>query len=52
MQPLIKRIKELETKVDAALARLHIEGKKADIEALEAELATPEIGIILRMPKV
>ena len=43
MQPLIKRIKELETKVDAALARLHIEVKKADIEALEAELATPEI---------
>ena len=43
MQPLIKRIKELEIQVDAALARLHIEGKKAEISVLEAELATPEI---------
>ena len=43
MQPLIKRIKELEIQVDAALARLHIEAKKADIAVLEAELATPEI---------
>jgi peptide chain release factor 2 len=43
MQPLIKRIKELETQVDAALARLHIETKNAEVENLEAQLATPEI---------
>jgi hypothetical protein len=36
MQPLIKRLKELETQVDAALARLNIDDKKADVEALEA----------------
>lgn len=43
MQPLIKRIKELETQVDAALARLHIETKNAEVENLETQLATPEI---------
>lgn len=43
MQPLIKRLKELEIQVDAALARLNIESKKDDVEALEAQLATPEI---------
>ncbi|MDB5180054.1 MAG: prfB [Candidatus Saccharibacteria bacterium] len=43
MQPLIKRLKELETQVDAALVRLNIDEKKADVEALEAQLATPEI---------
>ena len=43
MQPLIKRINELRLQVDAALARLDIETKKDEVEALEARLATPEI---------
>lgn len=43
MQPLIKRLKELNLQVTAALARLAIEPKKAEIEALEVQLATPEI---------
>ncbi|MDB5160189.1 MAG: prfB [Candidatus Saccharibacteria bacterium] len=43
MQPLIKRLNELRLQVDVALARLDIETKKSDVEALEAQLATPEI---------
>jgi len=43
MQPLIKRLKELETQVDAALARLDIDTKKAEVDALEAQLAAPEV---------
>lgn len=43
MQPLIKRLKELETQVSAALRRLNIETKMSDIESLEAQLATSEI---------
>jgi len=43
MQPLIKRIKELELQVDAALARLNIASKNDDIEALENQLAAPEV---------
>jgi peptide chain release factor 2 len=43
MQPLIKRLKELETQVSAALARLNIDQKSEDVAALEAQLATPEI---------
>jgi len=43
MQPLIKRIKELELQVNAALARLNIESKNDDIEALENQLAAPEV---------
>lgn len=43
MQPLIKRLKELETQLDAALVRLNIETKKTEVEALEVQLATPEI---------
>lgn len=43
MQPLIKRLKELETQIDAALVRLNIDAKKADVDALDAQLATPEI---------
>jgi peptide chain release factor 2 len=43
MQPLIKRLNELRLQVDAALARLDIETKKGEVEALEAQLATPEI---------
>jgi len=43
MQPLIKRLKELHTQVDAALGRLAIDTKNADIEALEYQLAQPEV---------
>ncbi|MDB5162243.1 MAG: prfB [Candidatus Saccharibacteria bacterium] len=43
MQPLIKRLNELHTHIDAALGRLHIEDKQSEIEALDAQLATPEI---------
>jgi len=43
MQPLIKRIKELELQVDAALVRLNIESKNEDIEVLENQLAAPEV---------
>jgi peptide chain release factor 2 len=43
MQPLIKRLNELRLQVDAALARLDIETKNADVATLEAQLATPEI---------
>jgi peptide chain release factor 2 len=43
MQPLIKRLKELEIQVDAALTRLNIDAKKVEVDALDAQLATPEI---------
>ena len=43
MQPLIKRLKELEAQIDAALGRLNIDAKKSGVEDLEAQLATPEI---------
>lgn len=43
MQPLIKRLKELETQVTAALSHLNIGAKSAEIEALEAQLSTSEI---------
>ncbi len=43
MQPLIKRLNELHSQIDAALRRLHIEEKQAEIEGLDAQLATPEI---------
>ncbi|RWZ78584.1 MAG: peptide chain release factor 2 [Candidatus Microsaccharimonas sossegonensis] len=43
MQPLIKRLKELETQVNAALTRLNIEAKKAVIATLEGQLAAPEV---------
>jgi len=43
MQPLIKRLNELHLQVNAALARLDIESKKAEIETLEAHMATSEI---------
>jgi len=43
MQPLIKRLKELNTQVDAALGRLAIDSKNADIEVLEHQLAQPEV---------
>lgn len=43
MQPLIKRLNELGMQVEAALERLAIDEKQADIEQLEIELAQPEI---------
>lgn len=43
MQPLIKRLNELETQVAAALARLAIDDKQADIDTLETQLAAPEV---------
>ena len=43
MQPLIKRLKELGIQIDAALARLSIDAKEAEIEKVEAELAMPEV---------
>jgi peptide chain release factor 2 len=43
MQPLLKRLEALRPQIDAAMTRLGIEAKQAQVEALEAELATPEI---------
>jgi peptide chain release factor 2 len=43
MQPLVKRLNELRPQITAALERLDIERKQADITQLEAVLATPEI---------
>jgi len=43
MQPLIKRLHELQPQVAAALARLDIDGKQAEIDRLDALMATPEI---------
>jgi len=43
MQPLIKRLHELQPQVAAALARLDIDGKQAEIERLDALMAMPEI---------
>lgn len=43
MQPLIKRLNELQPQIDAALERLAITDKQAEADALEQQLATPEI---------
>ena len=43
MQPLIKRLNEVRTQVDAALERLHIEDRQVQIEEIEAQLSTSEI---------
>jgi len=43
MQPLIKRLKELQPQVTAALTRLDIDTKQAEIDRLDALMATPEI---------
>ena len=43
MQPLLKRLNELRTQIDAALERLHIEDRQAQIEDMEAQLSTSEI---------
>ena len=43
MQPLIKRLNDLRPQIDAALERLHIEGKQAQVDELETQLSTSEI---------
>lgn len=43
MQPLLKRLKQLQTSIDAAVERLHLEEKQSLIADLEAQLATSEI---------
>lgn len=43
MQPLLKRLNELRTQIDAALERLHIEDRQAQIDDMEAQLSTSEI---------
>ena len=43
MQPLLKRLNELRTQIDAALVRLHIEDRQAQIDDMEAQLSTSEI---------
>lgn len=43
MQPLVKRLNELRPQIDAALSRLHIEDKQAQIDDLETQLSTSEI---------
>ena len=43
MQPLTKRLNELRPQIDAALARLHIEKRQAQIADIEAQLSTSEV---------
>jgi len=43
MQPLVKRINELASQIEAALERLRITEKQAEIEAFEYDLAQPEV---------
>lgn len=43
MQPLLKRLNDLQSQVDAALERLHIESRQAQIGELEEQLSTSEI---------
>ena len=43
MQPLIKRLNDLRPQINAALERLHIEDKQAQINDFETQLATSEI---------
>ncbi|MGH7217881.1 MAG: peptide chain release factor 2 [Candidatus Microsaccharimonas sp.] len=43
MQPLTKRLNELRPQIDAALLRLHIDEKQAQIDDMEAQLSTSEI---------
>lgn len=43
MQPLIKRLNELRPQINAALERLHIEERQAQIDDMEAQLSTSEI---------
>lgn len=43
MQPLLKRLNDLRTQITAALERLHIDDKQAQISGMEAQLSTSEI---------
>lgn len=43
MQPLTRRLNDLRPQIDAALARLHIEDRQAQILDIEAQLSTSEI---------
>lgn len=43
MQPLVKRLNELQPQIDAALLRLHIDDKQTQIDEMEAQLSTSEI---------
>lgn len=43
MQPLVKRLNELRTQVDAALTRLRMSEKEAQVADFEEQLATSEI---------
>jgi len=43
MQPLIRRLNDLRPQIDAALTRLHIEERQAQIDDMEAQLSTSEI---------
>lgn len=43
MQPLLKRIKQLQSQIDAAINRLHLGEKEAQIADFEQQLATSEI---------
>jgi peptide chain release factor 2 len=43
MQPLLKRLKKLRLSIEAAVARLRLEEKEAQIAELESQLATSEI---------
>ncbi len=43
MQPLVKRLNELRAQVDAALVRLRMPEKEAQVAEFEAQLATSEI---------
>ena len=43
MQPLIRRLNDLRPQIDAALSRLHIEERQAQIDDMEAQLSTSEI---------
>lgn len=43
MQPLVKRLNELRPQIEAALERLHITDRQAEIEALEKVMATSEV---------
>lgn len=43
MQPLTRRLNDLRPQIDAALSRLRIEDRQAQIDDIEAQLATSEI---------
>jgi len=43
MQPLIKRLNDLRPQIDAAVTRLDIPARQLEIDALDAQLSTPEI---------